>query len=206
MGKVKVTREQAIAIEDFLLHNVSGKRGMLNGHARHYGIREVATKSWGYPFESLNDLLMSELADALYIGYEVEETFDVGDWVTTPLSKVLLVKSLNTNSPNVTIVKLDNETVWGISLLRHATPEEIATEKTRRWWEFHGRREGSLKEFDLIKGNTTNQIYEVLTQHNGATEMYRLPDRKSYRTCIMNTTRNYRVICFAHNRLDKPNE
>src|SRR5699024_3218017 len=78
-GKVKLTKEQANAIERHNRNNSSGNDGILNNHARNYGNFE--SKSWGDPYTSLNKLEISKLAKALYIGYEIEPEFKDGDWV-----------------------------------------------------------------------------------------------------------------------------
>src|SRR5699024_11077859 len=70
MEKVKVTRVQADAIE--YCKAEFGKDKTINTHAK---------GTWAYDCKPLNDLEFSELARALYIGYEVEPEFKAGDWV-----------------------------------------------------------------------------------------------------------------------------
>src|SRR5699024_3825332 len=109
-----------------------------------------------------DELTTQQVVDAYFGGYEVEETFKVGDWV---------VKGYEGNRGEV-IGKVEGitESTYGIEELhgiwsnflkhktiiandgdiRHATPEEIADEKQRRWWSKHGREVYEFKSGDLI--------------------------------------------------------
>src|SRR5699024_844646 len=112
--KVILTKEQAEAIET----------------KKSTGSAAVAKHLEGWTWKEnkcLNDLSMEQFVKALYIGYEVEETFKVGDWVYVEVPKEEL--------PNVyKIMRVDNYSVnldrfYGNhkkNAIRHATPEEIA--------------------------------------------------------------------------------
>lgn len=70
MEKVKVSKVQAAAIENWLneygVNHEKPKERMLKSHC--------GNGEWCDGAESLNDLSVEDMAKALYIGYEVEET------------------------------------------------------------------------------------------------------------------------------------
>src|SRR5690625_7963427 len=70
MKKVKLTQEQADAIERGI--KIYGKSRIMNVHA---------LDGWVGNLNDLNGLTKDEIARALYVGYEVESEFKVGDWV-----------------------------------------------------------------------------------------------------------------------------
>lgn len=181
MEKVKLTREQAEAIEK----------------KKSTGSAAVAKHLEGWTWKEnkcLNDLSMEQFVKALYIGYEVEETFKVGDWVKdTSTNAVIKIKDRqhrnNINDPRY-------------STVRHATPEEIAEEKQRRWWAKHGREVWELRKGDVIKKLCSPFEFE-------AWEITDIDDHYIYakdsRMIHPKTTKmdaNYKVICFAEDRKD----
>lgn len=127
--KVKLTRKQAEAIE--------AKKG--NGSAA------VAKHLEGWTWKEnkcLNDLSMERFVKALYIGYEIEETFEVGDWVKDTSTNAVI--KINDRQHRNNLIDPRHTTI------RHATPEEIAEEKQRRWWAKHGRGVWELREGDCL--------------------------------------------------------
>ena len=175
MGKVKITQEQARAIEErkrtnlldlSIIHHVNGKwKGATN--------------------YVLNDLTLDELIRALYIGYEVEETFEVGDWIVNIYNEdVGIVTELGSS-----YLKYDDGLSDGFHNFRHATPEEIAEEKQRRLWYENGREVGEFKLNDVIFNKNLCVLDEIMT---GFTKV--------------NYTDEYEIICFAHNREDLKND
>ncbi len=105
--------------------------------------------------EKFKGLTFGGLYRALHHGYEVEEEFKVGDWMINTtndkayeLGKMMCLK-INAN-PGL------------YKHLRHATPEEIAEEKQRRWWAKHGRNVFEFKKGDLIvHGKIVTGVTEV---------------------------------------------
>lgn len=135
--KIKLTREQVDAIEKHLGYPDNDVAGLLNLHA------EVSF--WVGEFESLGHLSQADMARALLIGYEVEPKFKEDDWVVDEeIKKIYQLKvgeaqMLSENGTNYRHVRL-------------ATPEEIAKEKERRWWESNGREVWELKQGDVLMG------------------------------------------------------
>src|SRR5699024_208683 len=163
MGKVKLTREQAEAIGDVIT----------------YGTKEEAVESHiekGWSFKEylcLNALSTDEFIRALYIGYEVEETFEVGDWVKDTSTNAVI--KINDRQHRNNLIDSRHTTS------RHATPEENAKEKQRKWWAKHGRGVKELKKGDITK-NANGKMIEI----NHAEQ---LPDR-------------FKIVCFVEDRKD----
>src|SRR5699024_6673411 len=137
----------------------------------------------------LNDLSILDMARALYEGYEVEETFKVGDWVKdTSTNAVIKIKDRqhrnNINDPRY-------------STVRHATPEEIAEEKQRRWWAKHGREVWELRENDILYYDDEFKEVEEVAGIGAimlSSERVYLP--------IETIKNKYSVACFADDRKD----
>lgn len=137
-GKIKLTQEQADAIQEWLLQKYGNKAELLNAHAQVVGKQG----GWpeGNPYESFNGLDQSDMARALLIGYEVKENYKVGDWVVyegevMEIVAVEFAEILNKNNAEREIP--------------HATPKEIKAEKERRVWKSIGRKVGEFKRGDV---------------------------------------------------------
>lgn len=125
--KVKLTQEQAWMIEN---HRGSFERLMRKHHTKNCPTY-------------IDELTTQQVVDAYFGGYEIEETFEVGDWVmNTSINKSHELKE-------ELCVKINANRGY-YKHLRHATPEEIAEEKQRRWWAKHGRNVFEFKKGDLI--------------------------------------------------------
>ena len=172
MGKVRLTQEQADAIEGIKEY----QRKLLNS-GEHRIMEE---------FKDLRSLTTDEFMDALYIGYEVEPEFKVGDWIIDEFSGSMTIienagyaNDLNNDSNNI----------------RKATKEEIAKEKQRRWWAKHGRDVWELKTKDVLKfGKRILVVTNV--DHN---KVYFKEDGWHY---LSNLDESWSVICFAEDRKD----
>lgn len=142
MKKVKVTKEQAEEIE------------FAQGyHLEEYVIKaHTGATTWELvgKFKGLNKLVLDKLIRALYIGYEVEPDFKVGDWVyhkpTKSIGKVDAV-----GDTKISVITYDDFIYFGISEIRHATPEEISAEKERRTNEKLDDIMEDLNGFERIK-------------------------------------------------------
>ena len=143
MEKVKLTQKQADAIERL----VKDKGRVLKHH--------MTKDAWiCSPLEALSDLSFDELAKALYIGYEVEEEFKVGDWVAPMEHDSKLPDGMIATQ----IVKIANNlfVYWNdinnrtIGRFRYATPEEIKAEQERRVWAGIGREVKGWKWGDVL--------------------------------------------------------
>jgi len=122
MGKIIVTQEQAEAI------NSCKKDDMDRGEA----IRHHINTWCAPPNRCLNELSLDELVRALYVGYEVEEKFEVGDKVfyrtmDTGMHTIIDMQAGICNLRGS--VKLTNVET---SSIRHATESEIAGEEKSR--------------------------------------------------------------------------
>jgi|SRR5690625_2485227 len=190
--KVKLTQEQADAIE--LASNKKGRT------------IEFHTKSvWQNDFAALNELNTDELVRALYIGYEVELEFEVGDWVY-----VIATRQVHqiTGRLNNKIIYLDMDGGMTREVnVRHATPDEIAAEKEWRWWARHGRKEYELRINDVVSYDCRSWggIYIVASDPYKGTA-FKEDCVKLYNRHRMNDisirVKDLKIICFAESRLD----
>jgi hypothetical protein len=211
MEKVKITQEQADAIEKGLSNNDWSKDGMLSIHAEKY--EKFSSSAWGYPYESLNELHIGKLARILFIGYEVEPKFKAGDWVTDIHQRNNVTGQITKIDTDPDGYKLawgyfsydDRETNFSFEEIRHATLEEIATEKTRRWWAKNDRDVGELRMTDIVfyDDNHWGGIYIVYS------DVFIASDKKAsvklynrHRREITIAVSKLRVICFAQDRKD----
>lgn len=197
MEKIKLTQEQADAIESLRSGGYDDDVIVRNTLFYEMGTNENPCKR----YNSLLDLHTDKLIRALYIGYEVESEFKVGDWVyvETPKSEL----------PNVYKIMLVNkyhaqlDRLYGNhdkSKLRHATPEEIEKEKQRRWWKSHNREVRELRKGDIIVGEydgyhtvweITDEGYVIYSHENRNTQRIK---RKEIAF--------FKVVCFAEDRKD----
>jgi len=171
--KVKITQEQNRAISELMEHPYNNtKDELLKEHAELGG------------FVTLNDLDIDLplLAKVLYGRYEVEPKFKVGDWVKSRhgigTGKITKIDKMGYYTDFGMIAASDD--------IRHATPDEIATEKTRRWWKESGRGVWELRENDALYDYELDEI--VTVSHD-----YTL--RKDIQS-------KYKVVCFAEDRKD----
>lgn len=134
--KVILTKEQANSIEKWI-----NKEQLIIAKAS--GFLEHGVD------EPIAELTMKQLVKAIYIGYEVEPDFKVGDWV------------VNTSNGYIKLIENEREAREANFLnndyikrheLRHATSEEIAEEKERRFWNKFGREVNEYRAGDIVKG------------------------------------------------------
>src|SRR5690625_2377859 len=176
MEKVKLTQEQVEALQNRL--TFLKKSEIIRHHA-------VYSEPWNGIHECLNSINLDDMIRALYIGYEVEPEFKVGDWVTCSLFSG--VYEITEDNQFLGIVQLDNNG-GGIheSRLRHATPEEIAKEKERRMFATYDREPWEIKANDILLDKELNDYVSV--NFGG---MFSESKRKLYK-----------VVCFAEDRKD----
>lgn len=203
MKKVKITQEQAEAIErikkEHLEHLIKIKKKPFTYHVR----------PWEEPILKLEP---EDIQSALFEGYEVEPEFKVGDWVVVRFEGEEWITDLTKESEFggfYTDSRLPGEKqkFYSGSILRHATPEEIATEKTRRWWDKHGREPWEIKEGDcLMKKDDPHTCTvsfvesvdekSVLLVNGKRDEFYQGKDELEY------VRDKYKVFCFSEDRKD----
>src|SRR5690625_4262140 len=126
VDKVILTKEQANAIKRWI-----NKEQLIIAKAS--GLLEHSMD------ESIAELTMEQLVKALYIGYEVEPEFKVGDWVVWDDMKIIGQLVEIGIGLRVDAIEYDFPQDISLKFLRHATPEEIAEEKERRFWNKFGR-------------------------------------------------------------------
>lgn len=196
MEKVKLTREQANAIE-YALQEVDEYKGNPDKLLRHASMKNVYFRN---ELHLLNSIDTVNLAKALYIGYEVEPKFEVGDWAVWRSTKGIdVIKQIE---------KVEGYRIWADWLdegsllfapsdeIRHATPEEIETEKERRWWARHGREVWELKKNDIIM---IEHFVEVVNKVVG-NELY--IKGSTFPQSIHSIKEDTKVVCFAEDRKD----
>ena len=167
-GKVELTRKQADAIEYF--KNKLGDERIIMLHAEmlldseHEQIDQQ---------ENLDGISLLTLVDALRIGYEVEPQYKVGDWIVfenaVNVSLVCAIENVGNSSVDTDYVGSNGcKQSFNKNRIRHATPEEIKSEKESRLWAKIGREVGEFKEQDtgfdydgiLVPGITAlTQVY-----------------------------------------------
>ncbi|WP_272032934.1 hypothetical protein [Oceanobacillus kimchii] len=137
MEKVKVTKEQAGAIEYFRKTFVDNKATSMSNE---------------------------KLAKALHHGYEIEPEFKKGDyvmvkWKNRQKEEFYQVVSIDPWG-SFQIETLDGSpNSSGHENTRHATPEEIKKEKERRWWAKHGREVKEVRNGDIIYSYSTGVTF-----------------------------------------------
>ena len=114
MEKVKINQEQAERIRDWEYHTGYPGR-LLELHAKYSLSRS----------KCLQSLSLDELARCLYVGYEVEVEFEVGDWVVNTCHNSIFQLEQSE-------VKDFFERIPVLKHIRHATESEIAGEEKSR--------------------------------------------------------------------------
>src|SRR5690625_5201196 len=186
MGKVKLTKKQAD-----LIKSIKDTDYAINIH----GLNKR-------PDSPLQELTTAELARALYVGYEVEPEYSVGDWVRVNWSDRTTINRITDIYSD--LVKDDGEQCNkspSIEIIEVATAEEVSEEKERRWWKKHDRDVWELKKGDVIGINiktiTINEVredgYIAYFDGLGSDRIYSVDSLKSG---------GYKIICFAEDRKD----
>lgn len=148
---------------------------------------------------------LDELKVIFESGYEVKPEFKVGDWFVyigkdsefaDDIKKGFTGQVESVHYGFIT----DGYHRFYNSEIRHATPEEIAEEKERRWWAEHGRKPWELKKGDVIIGHYTKYIH-VISKDSDESGYY----IEGYHCDVKEIKHNFKVLTFAENRLDVNN-
>ena len=193
MKKIVITQEQADAIK---------KMGALSNHRKGKFVEEHVLKNWNDGQRGLQGLTTNELIRALYIGYEVEPEFKIGQWVKSRhgkgIGKIVKISKQGYHTDFNMIADADD--------IRHATPQEIATEKTRRWWAKHNREPFELVKGDVIKGIGFSSLRWRIGEYKGIFEdsgkTYYQIENISDGTAWDIEPNSLKVICFVDQRKD----
>ena len=144
----------------------------------------------------VKDIPADKVIRALEGGFEIAPTYEIGDWVVhTPTGSIeKIIKG------NFEIIYTDKRSHHYFNF-RHATQEEIAKEKERRWWAKHGRNVWELKPGDIVFF-PGRKYREVTSSVNDCKR-----GDYTFDECIdvskdelINGTRE--VVCFAEDRKD----
>lgn len=202
MVKVKITQEQADAVERFKTEQYKS----LKKEKEYPSSRFV---EWALP---LFELDADDIHDALYIGYEVEPEFKAGDWVVykSNIHKMPIVRKVVEINQHISGVTLDRELIIApLNELRHATESEISEEKERRFFAKHGRKPWELKGKDLI-ADTMDGLLEIIkeTDSRNGYWAYSFFGHNNYvigkaELLVGGLTGRFEVACFSENRLDR---
>ena len=183
MEKVKITREQAEAIEkikdiDYAINIHSFKKR---------------------PDSPLVDMSTARLARALFVGYEVEPEFEIGDFIEIELfGRGVVVEITGINNADGRIRINGSSEFNEYNVIRKLTDEEIKQEKERRWWASHNRDVWELREGDMLIDNFGN-VHEVTQVPDDFGNRYYLDYVSSN---FVEIKQKYKVLIFAENRLD----
>lgn len=197
--KVKVTREQAEGIESIkntILKNIA--------ELKHFPARFYEEE------RPVSELDLKDIESALFDGYEVEEEFKEGDWCIWEAEEgpnpkgAFMLREEGTRDDEKGFFPDEWPSPYcggyaiPVSQLRHATAQEIAQEKERRWWTKHGRGVWELKQGDFLV-NSDKVAWEVTKVPEGENHCF-LDYTKIYYDRIK---KSYLVLCFVENRLDQ---
>lgn len=213
MEKVVLTQEQADEIEiqkkEFRTSDVV--------------VRRILTENmYTNRHEVFHSMTIDDVIRALYIGYEVEKNFEVGDWVVVDGysedydGKILEITEIYKGALNLRYCKFSPSTDGGhnfcldsVTDIRHATPEEIEGEKERRWWKKHGRDVWELKINDIVHSKVTKTYDEVVFVFRNGSVNLKSTTPNDFNQYHVDTipkreikNHNFEVICFASDRKD----
>lgn len=157
--KVKLTREQAEAIEFALnterLAYYKNPDALLGSH--------ILSKNFNDELKELRRISNVDLAKALYIGYEVEPEYKVGDWVRQCVGdgfRVGQIERIYENGRFLVDFRAYEapyekyKESFSPDEIDYASSEEIKAEQERRVWAKIGREVGEFQEGDLADHNT----------------------------------------------------
>jgi len=194
MSKVKLTKEQATAVEKY-------KNDL---RFRHWQEKVNKMRNEIIIEKCLLELSTDDFMNAFEYGYEVEPEFNVGDWVIVDYgeygTEIGVIKGWIDKPHSFYIDKCH----FGASVkeTRHVTPEEIAEEKERRWWASHGREPWELKEDDVLTRNDDGFPWLVGRKRDCLPGYYL--NGESFN--LQDIRDRYRVMCFVDDRKDVDNE
>jgi len=197
MGKVKLTKCQAF---------------MISNHKNH--LESLITKRYNANCAtSVDDLSFDDILSAYFGGYEVEEEFKVGDWVVCEDGYIGEIEFINEIKKWANIGDSKDTKKQGvcmattydlIDIVRHATSEEIAEEKQRRFWHGNGRKVWELKEGDVLNINDSYESIKEIYEGEYIFESGITEEVNNFNKLI--EVGNVEVICFVHDRKDIKND
>lgn len=187
--RVKLTREQEIMFKNH--------EGAFETLMRKHRIENCPTV--------IDDLTTQQVVDAYFDGYEVEDTFDIGDFVIDTSGEVLEIKEkLPGDRYRLFFAKTrrkiipDSKVIHLSSIVRMATKQEA-------WWAKHGRDVGELKRKDILI--YLGDIYEidrpvVIYPNSSVVVRFESGGDEFYEESINFVKNNFKLVCFAEDRKD----
>ncbi len=198
--KVVLTQEQADAAERYKKDGHKMAEFVAHAHSFHGA------------YEPLKAIGIDDMARFLYEpnSYEVEPRFKSGDWIVNKnkqpfnvYSKPLAVEitSLVEDEGRARARFADDCCAVYFDEIRHATPEEIAEEKERRWWKKHGRKPWELREGDILE--YLGDLYIVDCFDSEMVCLKSGIERKSnYAETFGFVEKHFKIVCLVESRLD----
>jgi len=167
MDKIKITKEQRESLESFV-NDVSGNQFVTNKQL----LQEFIEGDHWYL-----DFTPEQFALLLCGWYEVEQPFEVGDWVyfgykdKEYIAKIAVKHDNGMIHLDIPSLYQDGPAMFRDRELRHATPEEIEREKKRRFWEVElGREVGGFRNYDVVWVEGLKGLYEIVQMSEDADE------------------------------------
>lgn len=194
MGKVKVTQEQANAIEKLKNEHLETLKSIFS-QRENYCIKDFE--------KPLLSLTPEQYHNALYQGYEVELKFDIGELTKINNDELEIFREiLDIYTVNgTTYADLESADQIPIRMLIKFSQEEIAQEKERRFWARHNRDVLEIEQGDILMGKH-RELYEV-TADPKSHRFSCYTGNDSYDFDIVEFKRdNWKVVCFAEDRKD----
>src|SRR5690625_374345 len=187
MEKVKLTREQANALES-LLEDYTKEEIIKENFNPIERLREyLDDENKNIVFRHLSDEM---LVKALYFGYEVEEQYKKGDWVKAK-DDGRLIKLIHD-------FMVEEANGCKNHLIEPATEDEISVE----WWMRNGREHWELRYNDILIDEQGN-LYSFVEECGALLELYSCHvggvKLKSYEEL----QDNFQIVCFAEDRKDR---
>ena|SRR5699024_1405844 len=193
MEKVKLTREQARAVEHKKKNDGRGIKAVLNDIFYEPKFTDIRSVN-----EVIREIGMENFIKALYIGYEVEPEIKVGDFVDINLFGISRIAEVTGVKGNMIAINGSDE-YHLFKINRVLTDEEKQEEKQRRWWESNNRAVWELKEGDILKDIYQRENHEVVGIGFMGSVMFE--GDTSYRA-VDEIENKCTVVCFAEDRKD----
>lgn len=193
--KVVLTQEQADAVELIKRSNTEDKRLIDSAIT----MRDSRVFTFTGALEPLNELLITDFAKALYIGYGVKSGFKIGDKIIEEVNGKEVVEITGVDGSGYHLDRCHGykNKLTVESHFRHATPEEIE----RRWWNKHGREPWEIKEEDIFE--YLGDLYIVDWFDSRDVNFKRGKERNDdYTDSYDYVKEHFKVVCFAEDRKD----
>lgn len=192
MEKVKLTKEQAIAIE-----SLTSKK--------YIDVKFHLTNKWTAPiFKPLNELSGDDFIKALYVGYEVEPEYNPGDYVVNHRGTIGRIDRIEDNMYHgIWFNGAKDPSMWceKSNFRRHATQKEIEeANKEIEWWKKHNKNVWELRHGDIIKPLTAKTEFDFCEVKRVTNDNVFLS--KDIYVTLDDLKKYWEVVCFKEDRQD----